>query len=171
MCLAAMSLGVVDYGLLTQDSYKWKQWYVICLECSLSWYKFESSLRTPLAPFTNVDLISAWINNYIHHKVWNKITYPFLNLNAATAHIYHSLCSSHRLRLKLIHFSKGVPWNHICHSTIRCVVTVCIKTLMPRQKDRHLANGIFECILFNNNYGISVEMFQGSSCDLISIGC
>ena len=24
--------------------------------------------------------ISAWISNYIHHKVWNEITYPFTNL-------------------------------------------------------------------------------------------
>ena len=26
-------------------------------------------------------LIPAWISNYIHHKVWNGITNPFLNIN------------------------------------------------------------------------------------------
>ena len=25
-------------------------------------------------------LIPAWIVNYIHYKVWDEITYPFLNL-------------------------------------------------------------------------------------------
>ena len=29
-------------------------------------------------------LILAWISNYIHYKVWDEITYPFLNFNGAT---------------------------------------------------------------------------------------
>ena len=29
-------------------------------------------------------LIPAWISNYIHYKVWDEITFPFLNLNGAT---------------------------------------------------------------------------------------
>ena len=28
-------------------------------------------------------LYKAWINNYIHNKVWSEITYPFPNLNGA----------------------------------------------------------------------------------------
>ena len=26
-------------------------------------------------------LIPAWLNNYIHYEVWDKITYPFQYLN------------------------------------------------------------------------------------------
>ena len=33
-------------------------------------------------------LIPAWISNYIHYKVWDEITYPFLNFNGATVEGY-----------------------------------------------------------------------------------
>ena len=29
----------------------------------------------------------AWISNYIHYKVWDEITYPFLNFNGATIEV------------------------------------------------------------------------------------
>ena len=29
-------------------------------------------------------LIPAWISKYIPYKVWDKITYPFLNFNGCT---------------------------------------------------------------------------------------
>ena len=32
-------------------------------------------------------LIPAWISNYIHYKVWDEITYPFLNLNGYTVEV------------------------------------------------------------------------------------
>ena len=32
-------------------------------------------------------LIPAWISNYIHYKVWDEITYPFLNFNRATVEV------------------------------------------------------------------------------------
>ena len=32
-------------------------------------------------------LISAWISNHIPSKVWDEITYPFLNLNGATVEL------------------------------------------------------------------------------------
>ena len=32
-------------------------------------------------------LIPAWISNYIHYKVWDEITYPFLNFNSATVEV------------------------------------------------------------------------------------
>ena len=32
-------------------------------------------------------LIPAWISNYIHYKVWDEITYPFLNLNGETVEV------------------------------------------------------------------------------------
>ena len=32
-------------------------------------------------------LIPAWISNNIHYKVWDEITYPFLNFNGATIEV------------------------------------------------------------------------------------
>ena len=32
-------------------------------------------------------LIPAWINNYIHYKMWDEITYPFLNFNGCTVEV------------------------------------------------------------------------------------
>ena len=40
----------------------------------------------PLLP-TWFNLIPAWISNYIHYKVWDEITYPFLNFNDATVEV------------------------------------------------------------------------------------
>ena len=33
-------------------------------------------------------LIPVWICNYIHYKVWDEITHPFLNLNGATVEVW-----------------------------------------------------------------------------------
>ena len=33
-------------------------------------------------------LITAWISNYIHYKVWDKIMYPFPNFNDATLEVW-----------------------------------------------------------------------------------
>ena len=33
---------------------------------------------------TRLTLIPAWITNYIHYGMWDKITYPFPNFNTAT---------------------------------------------------------------------------------------
>ena len=32
-------------------------------------------------------LTPTWISNHIHHKVWDEITYPFLNFNDATIEV------------------------------------------------------------------------------------
>ena len=32
-------------------------------------------------------LIPAWISNYDHYKVWDEITYPFLNFNGAAVEV------------------------------------------------------------------------------------
>ena len=32
-------------------------------------------------------LIPAWISNYSHQRVWDEITYPFLNFNSATVDV------------------------------------------------------------------------------------
>ena len=41
------------------------------------------------APFHlhGLTLIPAWISNYIHYKVWDEITYSFLNFNGATVEV------------------------------------------------------------------------------------
>ena len=46
---------------------------------------FKMSALCPRAPFTNMFLtvIPALISNYIHHKVWDDITYPFPNFSVA----------------------------------------------------------------------------------------
>ena len=47
------------------------------------------SVESPGAPFYwhGLTLISAWISNYIHYKMWDEIIYPFLNFNGATVEI------------------------------------------------------------------------------------
>ena len=41
---------------------------------------------TSAADSTDLE-IPAWISNYIHYKVWDEITYPFLNFNGATVEV------------------------------------------------------------------------------------
>ena len=38
-------------------------------------------------PNHGLALIQAWISNYIHYKVWDEITHPFLNFNGATVDV------------------------------------------------------------------------------------
>ena len=42
---------------------------------------------TSEAPFTNMGLIPAWMNNYIHYKMWDEIIYPFLHFSGATVEL------------------------------------------------------------------------------------
>ena len=37
--------------------------------------------------YYGLTLIPAWISNYIHHKMWYEITYPFPNFNGATVEV------------------------------------------------------------------------------------
>ena len=41
------------------------------------------------APFYEhgLTLIRTWICNHIHYKVWDEITYPFLNFNGVTVEV------------------------------------------------------------------------------------
>ena len=32
-------------------------------------------------------LIPVWISNHTHYKVWDEITYPFINFNGATVEV------------------------------------------------------------------------------------
>ena len=49
----------------------------------------RSQLNTQVASFTNMvlNLIPAWISNYMPGKMWDEITYPFLNFNGATVEV------------------------------------------------------------------------------------
>ena len=44
---------------------------------------------TPLGPLllTCLTLIPAWKSNYIHYKLWDEITHPFLNFNGCTVEV------------------------------------------------------------------------------------
>ena len=46
----------------------------------------DLQLSYPCSPFYyhGLTLIPAGMSNYIYYKVWDEITYPFLNFNIAT---------------------------------------------------------------------------------------
>ena len=45
--------------------------------------------KDPCGPFyfRGLNLIPAWINSYIDYRMWDEITYPFLNFNGATVEV------------------------------------------------------------------------------------
>ena len=47
------------------------------------------TFRDTCGPFYQhgLTLISAWISNYVTYKVWDEITYPFLNFNGCTVEV------------------------------------------------------------------------------------
>ena len=73
-------------------------------EVMIGWFdrKWQQGTRTP-KPFTDkiqsyticqgslllrwFNFKPSWISNYIHYKVWDEITYPFLNFNGATVEV------------------------------------------------------------------------------------
>ena len=48
----------------------------VCWKWKLHWIMIKN--------FPGLGLIPAWIFNYIHHKMWDEITYPFPNFNGCT---------------------------------------------------------------------------------------
>ena len=57
------------------------------------WSAFPTSIYTHLGPFyqQGLTLIPAWLNHHFHSKVWDEITYPFLNFNGATAEVWEGI--------------------------------------------------------------------------------
>ena len=49
-------------------------------------FHFHVALWGPFS-WRVLTLIPARISNYIHYKVWDEITYPFLNFNGATIEV------------------------------------------------------------------------------------
>ena len=65
--------------------------------------RFHISMR-------GLTLIPAWISNHIRYKVWDEITYPFLNFNGVFHPILYKVCNYlSMLGLKLNHVSKRGP--------------------------------------------------------------
>ena len=73
----------------------WDMGAIICvIELCHHWQhrtckSHSSQQKTSSGPFYQhgLTLISAWMSNYIHHKVWDEIAYVFLNVNGATVDI------------------------------------------------------------------------------------
>ena len=56
------------------------------------WVKYTINpieVYTAFSPFYyhGLTLIPAWICNHIHYKMWDEITYQFLNFNGATVEV------------------------------------------------------------------------------------
>ena len=58
-----------------------------CVKISLGWMPYMAT--DPSGPFYShgLTLILAWISNYMPRKVWDEITYPFLNFNSCTVEV------------------------------------------------------------------------------------
>ena len=73
-------------------------------------YPFACIFPVTLLPGT-LTLISAWISNYIHYKVWLEITYPFPHFHGFTILEWISYFTSHftgLVILKLILISRSL---------------------------------------------------------------
>ena len=70
-------------GHLQQSSYEDKlaniRCYLFCSRHEARSVVYPAHLRWYLGP-----LLLTWLSNYIHYKVWDEITYPFLNFNGCT---------------------------------------------------------------------------------------
>ena len=79
----------------------------------------DDQVKTTSGPFYlhGLTLISAWISNYIHYKLWDEITYPLLNFNGTSLGMnkwfhptfYWACDYLSMLGLKLNHISKRGP--------------------------------------------------------------
>ena len=97
-----------------------------CCQAKLSQCTLNSMTSYLDLLLTGLNLIPAWINNYILYNVWDEITYPFPNFNGGrvrewishfiplywTRKYYLSM-----LGLKLSHVSKR---GHRCHQELMC---------------------------------------------------
>ena len=54
---------------------------------SLVYLYVTTSVNSGLFYYHGLTLIPAWISNYLPSRVWNEITYPFLNFNGCTVEV------------------------------------------------------------------------------------
>ena len=66
--------------------------FLLYCHCTEYWIGSSSSAwhHGPLLLFYlhGLTLTPAWINDYIHYKVWDGITYPFPNINGSTVEVW-----------------------------------------------------------------------------------
>ena len=80
-------------------------------------------MRLAVPPhWDGLNSISRWISNFIHHKVWSEITYPFQTSMVqplkSLSCVYLSM-----LELNWIHVSKGWPWFALSQPTpVKCAI-------------------------------------------------
>ena len=61
------------------------------------------------------------VSNYIHHKVWDEITYPCANFNGATVDIREWICNVH-VTLYLVYHYLSVPrLSHWCRDKMAVI--------------------------------------------------
>ena len=77
------------YSGITDVTFSWNISFFITVGI------FYSSYMIPIFCMINtvyqrarVTLIPEWIRHYIHHEVWDEITYPFPNFNGATVEVW-----------------------------------------------------------------------------------
>ena len=92
----------------------------------ISTTRIEIPWKTTMGPFYlhGLTLIPACTSNYIHHNVWDEITYPLPNFKGCTLY-----WASHYLSmpgLKLNHLSKSSPYDKwICLETLQWKFLAC----------------------------------------------
>ena len=93
----------------------------------------KQSKTKPVVLITNIynnvyiyglTVIPVWISNYIHCKVWDEITYPFLNFNGCN---HRSLGMDKLFHLTLYQACNylsmhGLKLNHVSKRGPRCIV-------------------------------------------------
>ena len=68
-------IGIEDTGLVNKSSW------------DIMWIRAPSAELLGRLSYLLGPLLLTWISNYIHHNVWDEITYPFLNFNSATVEV------------------------------------------------------------------------------------
>ena len=130
--------------------------------------------------------IPAWINNYIHPKVWDEITYLFPNLNGAAVKVWEWIIISAHTSLGmwltlLIHagikvnvkssfslqFSMHEHYTCILHLTIRKMIVVF--TQSKPEQNCNIEEPIFKCILFNGHVCMITELHAMEVCGIMHI--
>ena len=58
-----------------------------CIQFAQEVIKVEDAATWAPFYYHGLTLIPAWISNYMPSKVWDEITYPFLNFNGCTVEV------------------------------------------------------------------------------------
>ena len=76
----------------TLTSYVWTMYNAECVYLSSRFTHTVPTMQGQQHPahfyLHDLTLIPAWISNHMPNKVWDEITYPFLNFNGCTVEVY-----------------------------------------------------------------------------------